>query len=187
MSTHRIAVIAGDGIGPEVIEQAIRVAEAAARAQRSVLEWNRLPWSSAYYKKHGRILPEDGWQVLAKHDAILFGAIGSPDVPDKVTVHDLLLPMRRKFDEYVNLRPAYLFPGVAGPLRDKAPGSIDMLKSTVPRTPKGYVRARSAGRLYEGTANEVAVRGGYTFTSTTVASASSGRPSRRHACGRERS
>jgi tartrate dehydrogenase/decarboxylase / D-malate dehydrogenase len=156
MAKHRIAVIAGDGIGPEVIEQAIRVAEKAAAG----LEWNRLPWSSAYYKRHGRILPEDGWNILSQHDAILFGAIGSPDVPDKVTVHDLLLPMRRKFDEYVNLRPAYLFPGVNGPLRDKAPGSIDML---VYRENTEGEYAPIGGRLYEGTTNEVAVQGA-TFT-----------------------
>ena len=119
-----------------------------------------MPWSSAYYKKHGHILPPDGWDILAKHDAILFGAIGSPDVPDKVTVHDLLLPMRRKFDEYVNLRPAYLFPGVTGPLRDKAPGSIDML---VYRENTEGEYAPIGGRLYEGTANEVAVQAA-TFT-----------------------
>jgi len=71
-------IIAGDGIGPEVIEQAIRAADRAVRGSAPTqLEWNRLPWSSAFYKKHGRILPEDGWDVLAKHDAILFGAIGS--------------------------------------------------------------------------------------------------------------
>ena len=107
---------------------AVRVAEAAAtRHDGAELRWNHLPWSSNYYKQHGRILPADGWDILARHDAILFGAIGSPDVPDKVTVHDLLLPMRRKFYQYVNLRPAYLFEGVPCPLRDKAPGSIDML------------------------------------------------------------
>ncbi len=159
MAKHRIAVIAGDGIGPEVIDQAIRVAERAIRGG-STLEWNRLPWSSAYYKQHGQIMPTDGWEILAKHDAILFGAIGSPDVPDKVTVHELLLPMRRKFDEYVNLRPAYLFPGVEGPLRDKAPGSIDML---VFRENTEGEYAPVGGRLYENTADEVAIQAA-TFT-----------------------
>jgi tartrate dehydrogenase/decarboxylase/D-malate dehydrogenase len=159
MAKHRIAVIAGDGIGPEVIEQAIRAADKAARSV-STFDWNRLPWSSAYYKQHGCILPADGWEILAGYDAILFGAIGSPDVPDKVTVHDLLLPMRRKFDEYVNLRPAYLFPGVPGPLRDKAPGSIDML---VYRENTEGEYAPIGGRLYEGTGDEVAVQAA-TFT-----------------------
>ncbi len=159
MATHRIAVIAGDGIGPEVIDQAILAADKAAKGV-ATFDWNHLPWSSEYYKKHGRILPEDGWDTLAKHDAILFGAIGSPDVPDKVTVHELLLPMRRKFDEYVNLRPAYLFPGVNGPLRDKAAGSIDML---VYRENTEGEYAPIGGRLYEGTADEVAVQAA-TFT-----------------------
>src|SRR4051812_22486740 len=104
-----IAVVAGDGIGPEVIEQAIRVTETALKRESVTVTWNRLPWSSAYYKQTGHILPDDGWDTLCQHDAILFGAIGSPDVPDTVTVHGLLLPMRRKFDLYVNLRPAYLF------------------------------------------------------------------------------
>ena len=119
-----------------------------------------MPWSSAYYKQHGRILPVDGWDVLAGHDAILFGAIGSPDVPDKVTVHDLLLPMRRRFDQYVNLRPAYLFAGVPCPLVGKAAGSIDML---VYRENTEGEYAPVGGRLYEGTANEVAIQAA-TFT-----------------------
>src|SRR5207244_4507124 len=127
MSTWRIAVIGGDGIGPEVIEQAIRVADAAARKEAARLEWDRLPWSYSCYKQTGRMMPEDGWEQLKRHDAILLGAIGSPQVPDHVTLHGLLLPMRRAFDQYVNLRPAYLFEGVQSPLRDKTPGCIDML------------------------------------------------------------
>ena len=104
MAVFRIAVIGGDGIGPEVIDQAIRAAEAAARKHDAAdLQWNKLPWSTAYYKKYGRMLPEDGWEQLKPHDAILFGAVGDPSVPDKITVHELLLPMRRKYDE----RPSY--------------------------------------------------------------------------------
>src|SRR5438094_5968651 len=155
MATWRIAVIGGDGIGPEVIEQAIRVADAAAREDAARLEWNRLPWSSAYYKKTGRMMPEDGWEQLKKHDAILLGAIGSPDVPDHVTLHGLLLPMRRKFDLYLNLRPAYLYEGVASPLRDKAPGSIDML---VYRENTEGEYAPIGGRLYTGTPHETAIQ-----------------------------
>jgi tartrate dehydrogenase/decarboxylase / D-malate dehydrogenase len=155
MASRRIAVIGGDGIGPEVIEQAIRVADAAARKEAASLEWNRLPWSSAYYKKTGRMMPEDGWEQLQRHDAILLGAIGSPDVPDHVTLHGLLLPMRRRFDQYVNLRPAYLFEGVQSPLRDKAPGSIDML---VYRENTEGEYAPVGGRLYQGTPDEIAVQ-----------------------------
>jgi tartrate dehydrogenase/decarboxylase/D-malate dehydrogenase len=155
MAALRIAVIAGDGIGPEVIHEAMRVGDAAVRREGAALEWNRLPWSSAYYRQHGRILPEDGWDLLRRHDAILLGALGSPDVPDTVTVHGLLLPLRRRFDLYVNLRPAYLFDGVQSPLRDKKPGSIDMVvyreNTEGEYTPVG-------GRVYEGSPNEVAVQ-----------------------------
>ncbi len=155
MATFRIAVIGGDGIGPEVIDQAVRAAGAAASRDGAALAWNRLPWNSAYYKQHGRMMPEDGWEVLKRHDAILFGAIGSPDVPDHVTIHGLLLPMRRRFDQYVNLRPAYLFEGVTSPLRDKAAGSIDML---VYRENTEGEYAPVGGRLYEGTPHEVAIQ-----------------------------
>jgi tartrate dehydrogenase/decarboxylase/D-malate dehydrogenase len=155
MSSSRIAVIGGDGIGPEVIDQAVRVAEAAvAKHDRADVQWSRLPWGSAYYKQHGRIIPADGWDNLRQHDAILFGAIGSPDVPDAVTVHEFLLPMRRRFDQYVNLRPAYLFAGVPCPLRDKAPGSIDIL---VYRENTEGEYAPVGGRLYPGTPAEVAI------------------------------
>jgi tartrate dehydrogenase/decarboxylase/D-malate dehydrogenase len=156
MATLRIAVIGGDGIGPEVIEQAIRVGDSAVtRHERVPLEWNRLPWSSAYYKKTGRMMPEDGWEQLRQHQAILLGAIGSPDVPDHVTLHGLLLPMRRRFDLYLNLRPAYLFEGVQSPLRDKAPGSIDMM---VYRENTEGEYAPCGGRHYEGTPHEIAIQ-----------------------------
>jgi tartrate dehydrogenase/decarboxylase/D-malate dehydrogenase len=156
MAALRIAVIGGDGIGPEVINLAVKVAEAAiAKHDGAALEWNFLPWSSAYYRQHGIMMPADGWEILCKHDAIFLGAIGSPDVPDSVTLHGLLLPMRRKFDQYVNLRPAYLFDGVQSPLRDKAPGSIDML---VYRENTEGEYAPIGGRLYQGTPNEMAIQ-----------------------------
>src|SRR5262245_10658426 len=100
MATPRIAVIGGDGIGPEVIEQAIRLAHAALRHAHAAVAWNRLSWSSALYRRTGRMMPEDAFDILGRHDAILLGAIGSPDVPDHITLHGLLLPMRRKFDQY---------------------------------------------------------------------------------------
>lgn len=155
MAAFRVAVIGGDGIGPEVIDQAIRVADLAVRHDKAAVEWNRLPWSTAYYKQHGTMVPADGWELLKKHDAILFGAVGSPDVPDTVTVQGVILPMRRKFDQYVNLRPAYLYDGVQSPLRDKAAGSIDML---VYRENTEGEYAPIGGRLYEGTSAEVAVQ-----------------------------
>ena len=155
MAHHRIAVIGGDGIGPEVIDQAIRAVDAAGKKHGASFEWNRLPWGSALYKKAGHILPPDGFDTLKKHDAILFGAVGDPEIPDTIPVHQLLLPMRRKFDQYVNLRPAYLFDGVQSPLRDKAPGSIDML---VYRENTEGEYAPIGGRLYDGTPPEVAIQ-----------------------------
>ncbi len=159
MAVHKIAVIGGDGIGPEVIEQAVRAVEVAVRKHdRAELKWNHLPWSTAYYQKHGRMLPEDGWEQLAPHDAILFGAVGIPAiVPDKITVHELLLPMRRKFDQYVNLRPAYLFAGVECPLSGKKPGEIDML---VYRENTEGEYAPVGGNLYPGTENQIAIQTG---------------------------
>ncbi|MBY0461168.1 MAG: tartrate dehydrogenase [Gemmataceae bacterium] len=158
MAVHQIAVIGGDGIGPEVIDQAVRVAETAARKHDAAeLRWTRLPWSTAYYKQHGRMLPEDGWDQLAGYEAILFGAVGDPSVPDKITVHELLLPMRRKFDQYVNLRPAYLFAGVPCPLVGKKPGDIDML---VYRENTEGEYAPVGGNLYPGTENQIAIQTG---------------------------
>jgi len=155
MAAARIAVIGGDGIGPEVIDQAIRVVDVAVQREKAELSWNRLPWSSAYYKQHGVMVPADGWETLQKHDAIFFGAVGTPDLPDQITVQGLLLPMRRKFDQYVNLRPAYLYDGVPSPLRDKAPGSIDML---VYRENTEGEYAPIGGRLYQGLPDEMALQ-----------------------------
>src|SRR5262249_26253060 len=136
-------------------DQSIRVVEAALQQSGVSFGWNRLPWSSAYYKKTGHIVPEDGWDTLRKHDAILFGAIGSPDVPDTVTVHGLLLPLRRKFDLYVNLAPASRSAGGQAPRRDKAPGSIDML--VYRENPEGEY-APIGGRLSPGTPHETALQ-----------------------------
>ena len=164
MTVSRIAVIGGDGIGPEVIEQAIRVADAAMKKHGGRIEWNRLPWSGDWYKKTGMMMPADGWEVLKGHAAILLGAIGHPDVPDHITLHGLLLPMRRKFDQYLNLRPAYLYAGVPCPLCDhddkggvvaKKPGAIDML---VYRENTEGEYAPIGGRLYQGMPQEIAIQ-----------------------------
>jgi tartrate dehydrogenase/decarboxylase / D-malate dehydrogenase len=155
MAAANIAVIGGDGIGPEVIDQAIRVADTALKGEGVAYAWTRLPWSSTYYKETGQIIPAEGWETLKKFDAILFGAIGSDEVPDAVTVQGLLLPMRRNFDLYVNLRPVYLFDGVQSPLRDKLPGSIDML---IYRENTEGEYAPTGGRLHTGTSWETAVQ-----------------------------
>jgi tartrate dehydrogenase/decarboxylase / D-malate dehydrogenase len=157
MTLFRVAVIGGDGIGPEVIDQAIRAADAvlAKHAGNNRVEWNRLDWSSTRYMQMGEFMPVDAFDILRKHDAVFLGAIGHPKVPDHISLHGLLLPMRRKFDQYVNLRPAYLYEGVESPLRDKKPGSIDML---VFRENTEGEYAPSGGFHYGGTPHEIALQ-----------------------------
>ncbi|MSR31753.1 MAG: tartrate dehydrogenase [Gemmataceae bacterium] len=155
MPAFKIAVIGGDGIGVEVIDQAVRVLEAAVAKTSSKLSWTKLPWSALHYHKTGVMVPEEGWDLLKQHDAIFLGAIGHPSVPDHIPVHGLLLPMRRQFDQYVNLRPSFLFEGVESPLRDKKPGSIDILFYRE-NTEGEY--APVGGRLYTGTPFEVAIQ-----------------------------
>ncbi|MFN6054376.1 MAG: tartrate dehydrogenase [Planctomycetia bacterium] len=155
MSAFKIAVIGGDGIGVEVIDQAVRILEVATAKSGASFTWNKLPWSAQHYQKTGVMVPEDGWDLLKKHDAIFLGAIGHPGVPDHIPVHGLLLPMRRMFDQYVNLRPSYLFDGVDSPLRDKKPGSIDILCYRE-NTEGEY--APIGGRLYSGTPHELAIQ-----------------------------
>ncbi len=155
MSEFQIAVVGGDGIGPEVIGSAVQVLQRALQGESARLHFEYLPWSAAYFQQHGRIMPDDGWDILQKHHAIFLGAMGHPQVPDSATIHGLLLPMRRRFDQYVNLRPAYLYPGVPCPLRDKAPGSIDFL---VFRENTEGEYAPVGGRLYQGTPDELALQ-----------------------------
>jgi tartrate dehydrogenase/decarboxylase/D-malate dehydrogenase len=122
---HRIAVIPGDGIGKEVVPAAQRVLERAAARLGFTLEWCELDWSCERYARVGRMMPEDGLDQLRAFDAIFLGAVGFPGVADHVSLWGLLLPIRRGFEQYVNLRPVRLLPGVVSPLRDRQPGSID--------------------------------------------------------------
>lgn len=153
--TFEIAVIEGDGIGPEVTREAMRAVEAAAPRSDAVFRWTSYPWGTEHYLAHGRMAPPDFLDKLAAHAAILLGAVGHPSVQDHVTLNGLLLPIRRRFDQCVCIRPAYLYAGVQSPLRDKAPGSIDMLVFRE-NTEGEYVNV--GGRLYQGTLEEVAVQ-----------------------------
>lgn len=156
MPTIRIAVIPGDGVGIEVVAEGRRVLEALARRDKSLrFRCTTFGWGTAYYKKHGRMMPADGLETLRRFDAIYLGAVGDQKIPDHVTLHGLLLPIRRNFDQYANLRPAVLYPGVPTPLRDKAPGSIDML--VVRENTEGEY-ADAGGRVYRGFPSEVAVQ-----------------------------
>jgi tartrate dehydrogenase/decarboxylase / D-malate dehydrogenase len=116
--SHRIAAIPGDGIGKEVLPAAQRVLDAVAVRHGFALRWCELPWSCAWYTEHGAMMPPDGIDRLRDTDAIFLGAVGWPGVPDHVSLWGLLIPIRRAFDQYVNLRPARLLPGLVSPLRD---------------------------------------------------------------------
>ena len=152
--TFRIAVIEGDGIGPEVTREAIRAVDAAT-SPAAEIQWTNYPWGTDYYFEHGRMAPDDFLDRLAEHDAILLGAIGHPQVHDHHTLNGLLLPIRRKFDQCVCLRPSYLYPGVESPLRDKQPGSIDIL---VFRENTEGEYANVGGRLYQHSSRDIAVQ-----------------------------
>ena len=155
MAQHRIAVIAGDGIGREVVPEGIRVVEAAARRHGIALTWDERDWSCDRYQRTGRFLPEDGLEEIARHDAIFLGAVGWPTVPDHVSLWGLLIPIRRRFDQYVNLRPVRLMPGVPCPLAGKRPGDIDFL--IVRENVEGEY-SQIGGRLYAGTDAELAIQ-----------------------------
>ena len=127
MKNYRIAVIEGDGIGREVVPEGIRVLEAAARRFDFSFSWKHFGWSCETHVKTGRMMPEDGLEQLRPHDAIFLGAIGYPSVPDHVSLWGLLIPIRRVFKEYVNLRPARLLEGIKSPLADRKPGEIDFV------------------------------------------------------------
>jgi tartrate dehydrogenase/decarboxylase/D-malate dehydrogenase len=159
---HRIAVIAGDGIGKEVMPEGIRVLDAAARRFGIDLQFDHFDFSSCdYFERHGQMLPDDWKQQIGGHDAIYFGAVGWPGkVPDHISLWGSLLKFRREFDQYVNLRPAKLMPGIRSPLVDKLgrplqPGEIDML--IVRENTEGEYSS-IGGRMFEGTEREIAIQ-----------------------------
>jgi tartrate dehydrogenase/decarboxylase/D-malate dehydrogenase len=155
MRQLRIAVIPGDGIGKEVIPEGIRVLEAAGARHGLRLHWDEFPWSCEHYLDQGRMMPEDGLDRIRHHDAIFLGAVGFPGVPDHVSLWGLLIPIRRGFRQYANVRPVKLMPGVSCPLADRKPGDIDFI---VVRENNEGEYSSIGGRLYEGTDQEMAVQ-----------------------------
>ncbi len=149
-----IAVIGGDGIGPEVVASGVEVVDAALGAGRC--RWRHLPWGSDHWLAHGAMMPADGLAELAGADAILLGAVGDPRVPDHVTLHGLLLPIRRRFDQFLCVRPVVLHPGVRSPLWKLEQVSVDLV---VYRENTEGEYADVGGRLYQGTEAEVAIQG----------------------------
>jgi len=127
MKTFTIAVIAGDGVGTEVIPEAKRVLEAAAKKHGVALVFEDFDWGSEHYFRWGKMMPAGAIDLLQPCDAILLGAVGHPDVPDHTTLNGLLLPIRRAFDQYANVRPAYLYPGVQSPIAKAKGGEIDFV------------------------------------------------------------
>ena len=155
MGTHNIAVIRGDGIGPEVIEEGIKVLNAAQRRFGVGFTYTEFPWGSDYYFEHGRMMDANGLDALRGFDAVFFGAVGHPDIQDHVTLNGLLLPMRRGFDQYVCQRPSILLPGVTSPLRGMESGDIDMI--VIRENTEGEY-ANVGGFQYKGFPEEVAVQ-----------------------------
>jgi len=156
MSTHRIAVIAGDGIGKEVMPEGVRVLDAAARKFGIQLAFDHFDWSCDNYDKHGWWMPPDWRDKIGSHDCIFFGATGWPaKVADHVSLWDSLIKFRRGFDQYVNLRPVRLMPGIAPPLAGRKVGDIDYF--VVRENTEGEYSS-VGGRLFEGTEREMAMQ-----------------------------
>ena len=155
MKTFHIAVIAGDGIGKEVVPEGIRVLNAAAARFGFRLEWHNFDWSCGTYLETGKMMPADGLKQLEKFDAIFLGAVGHPDVLDHVSLWGLLIPIRRGFRQYVNLRPVRLFEGIETPLKNWKPGQIDF---AIVRENNEGEYSNIGGRIYDGTEDEIAVQ-----------------------------
>lgn len=158
MKTYRIAVIPGDGIGPEVMAEAVKVLDRVATLDGTIqFKFTTYPWGCRYYLEHGEMMPADGMAILKPYDAILLGAVGYPGVPDHVSLRDLLLRIRHDFDQYVNLRPVKLLKGAICPLEGCRPEDIDMT----------FIRENSEGEysgsgawLYRDTPQEVVIQNG---------------------------
>jgi tartrate dehydrogenase/decarboxylase/D-malate dehydrogenase len=156
-NAYRIAVIAGDGIGKEVVPEGLRVLEAAASKFDIDLKFDTFDFASCdYYEKHGRMMPEDWKQQIGSHDAIFFGAVGWPArVPDHISLWGSLIQFRREFDQYVSLRPCRLMPGVKSPLAGRKPGDIDFY--VVRENTEGEYSS-IGGKIFPGTEREVVVQ-----------------------------
>ena len=155
MNNYHIALIPGDGIGKEVVPEGVRVLEAAGRKFGIQFKWKELDWSCETYHKTGHMMPEDGLDQMRTNDAIYLGAVGYPSVPDHVSLWGLLIPIRREYHQYVNLRPVRLFHGVSSPLAGREPGDIDFM--IVRENVEGEY-SEIGGRLYGGTDDEIVVQ-----------------------------
>jgi tartrate dehydrogenase/decarboxylase/D-malate dehydrogenase len=155
MNNYNIAVIPGDGIGKEVVPEGLRVLNAISSRFNINFTYNHFDWSCEFYKKTGQMMPDDGIEQLRPNDAIFLGAVGFPGVPDHISLWGLLIPIRREFEQYINLRPIRLMPGILSPLRDKKPGDIDFW---VVRENNEGEYSQIGGRMNQGTENELVVQ-----------------------------
>lgn len=155
MKTFQIAVLPGDGIGQEVIPATLEVLEKCGQKHAVRFEWTHYDWGADYYFKHGRMMPPNALELLAAADAILLGAVGHVDIPDNITLNGMLLPIRRGFDQFANVRPAVLFEGVDSPLKGRNAGDIDMV--VVRENTEGEY-AQIGGFLYHHQPDEVAIQ-----------------------------
>ena len=157
MKEYNIACIAGDGIGKEVLPEGIKILNETAQKHQFKINLEEYDFASCdYYEKHGKMLPDNWKQKLSKHDAIFFGAVGMPDrVPDHISLWGSLLQFRREFDQYINLRPVKLFPGINPPLANKKPGDIDML--IVRENTEGEYSS-VGGRMFKNSDREIAIQ-----------------------------
>ncbi len=155
MKRYKIAVIEGDGIGREVVPEGMRVLETAGRLFDIGFSWQHFDWSCDRFAKTGQMMPADGLDQLRPFDAIYLGAIGSPVVPDHISLWGLLIPIRRTFQQYVNLRPCKLLPGIATPLKDFPPGEIDFC---IVRENNEGEYSEAGGRMFRNTRAEVVIQ-----------------------------
>ena len=155
MATYSIACIPGDGIGKEVVPEGLRVLDAAANRFGFTLRRADFDWSCETYKATGKMMPDDGIAQLSQHDAVFLGAVGYPGVPDHISLWGLLIPIRREFDQYVNLRPVRLLPGITPPLRDKKVGDIDFW---IVRENSEGEYSQLGGRFRAGTEDEMVLQ-----------------------------
>ena len=148
MKTYRIAAIPGDGIGSEVISAGIEVLHALAKREGSLqFQVDHFDWGGEYYKKHGRMMPENGRSLIRNHDAILFGSAGHPDIPDHITLWGLRLAICQPFDQYANVRPARVLPGITSPLRSIQHEELDWV---IVRENSEGEYAGVGGRVHQG-------------------------------------
>ncbi|MFC7778833.1 MULTISPECIES: tartrate dehydrogenase [Pantoea] len=153
MRNYSIAAIPADGIGPEVISAGVAVLHALTRHDPQLtFTVQTFDWGSDYYKQHGVMMPEDGLQTLKTFDAIYFGAVGAPDVPDHITLWGLRLPICQGFDQYANVRPTKILPGVTSPLRNRGPGDLDWV---IVRENSEGEYSGNGGRAHRGLPEEV--------------------------------